>query len=88
MAFKVFKRRDEECGVFVAYIPSLAIYTQAKTEETLVRAAKSAIKSFIEICHERGTMHHVTKPKEDRRWPGNWTEFFVDVNFDFTLSLN
>jgi len=49
-------RRDEDAKAFVAYVPMLRLFTQAKTERQLRKAVEDVVVSFVRACHERGIL--------------------------------
>ncbi len=49
-------RHDEDAKVFVAYVPMLRLFTQAKTEPRLRKAVEDLVISFVRACHERGIL--------------------------------
>ena len=54
-----YLRADEETQTFVAFCPSLDIYTAAQTRDEIEPAMRSAAKMFIRLCYERGILEQV-----------------------------
>lgn len=60
---KVDIGRDEECKVFVGYIPALRLHAQSKNEDTLRKALQKGIVNFIRLCHVRGVLDDVMRER-------------------------
>ncbi len=52
-------REDDDAKVWVGYIPSLNLYTQATTEERLEQALKSAATMYLAECHRRSLLDKI-----------------------------
>jgi hypothetical protein len=56
-------RRDEQTGVFVAYCPTLQIYSQGTNEGRARTALESAVKLFLGTCLKFGNIDQALKQR-------------------------
>lgn len=49
-------RRDKDAKAFVAYVPMLRLFTQAKTKRQLRKSVEDLVVGFVRACHERGIL--------------------------------
>jgi hypothetical protein len=52
-------RHDEQAKAYVAYIPLLRLFAQAKTEDRLKAAVHDVIVNWVTLCHQRGILSQV-----------------------------
>ena len=49
-------RHDEHAKAFVAYVPMLRLFTQAKTKRALKKAVDDLVIGFVRACHQQGLL--------------------------------
>src|SRR4051812_18206420 len=58
---------DEDARVWVGYIPTLRLTTQARTEERVSNAMKETVFSFIGLCWERNMLDDAMRERGMRK---------------------
>ena len=58
-----YRRLDQETKAFVAYCPSLDIYTSVQTRDEVEPAMRSAVEMFIRVCYDRGILERVLQQR-------------------------
>jgi|SRR5215471_1743190 len=56
-------RHDEQADAYVAYIPVLRLFAQAKTEDRLRDAINDVVINFVTLCHQRGILSEVMQKR-------------------------
>jgi len=56
-------RKDDQTGVYVAFCPSLQLYSQGKDEEGAARALEGAVTLFLKCCITQGVLDKALKER-------------------------
>jgi predicted RNase H-like HicB family nuclease len=56
-------RKDEQTGVYVAYCPTLRLYSQGTDENRARAALESAVKLFLGTCLKHGMIDQALKER-------------------------
>lgn len=56
-SLECWKRKDEQAGLLVGFIPALGIYSQGRNDEELKSALTGAAEMFIVVCYEKDILN-------------------------------
>jgi predicted RNase H-like HicB family nuclease len=79
-------RRDDEAGVYVAFCPTLKLYSQGTDEARARQAMESAIMLFMSTCIKIGVLNEALQERgfsdaisRDTKSPKQLSEEFVSI---------
>jgi predicted RNase H-like HicB family nuclease len=89
-------RRDDDVGVYVAFCPTLQLYSQGTDEKRARQALESAILLFLSTCIKNGVLDEALKDRGfdgaasyDPKSPKQLSEEFVSIEkYDQTYELD
>jgi predicted RNase H-like HicB family nuclease len=89
-------RFDDDTKVYVAFCPSLNLYSQGTDEDRARSAIKSAVLLFLKTCIKHGVLDEALKDRgfstavsQNTRTPAEATRDFIAVeNYDQTFDID
>ena len=76
-------RYDKDAEIFIGYIPSLQVYTQAKTKERLTQALHSTATQFILACADQKILFSVLREAGAKKASAQQIQERRNKNVDF-----
>ena len=89
-------RKDDETGVYVAFCPTLRLYSQGTDEQRARQAMESAIMLFLSTCIKIGVLDEALQQcgfsdamSRDSKSPKQLSEEFVSIEkYDHTYEVD
>jgi predicted RNase H-like HicB family nuclease len=89
-------RRDDDTSVYVAWCPTLQLYSQGTDEKRARQALEGAIFLFLTTCMNHGVLDEALRDRgfssaasRDTKSPEQWSKEFVTVEkYDQTYELD
>jgi len=89
-------RRDDDTGVYVAFCPTLQLYSQGTDEPRAKQALEGAILLFLSTCIKNGVLDEALQERgfsdaqsQDKKSPKQLSEEFVSIEkYDNTYEID